>query len=125
MKPLFIGIIGIAAIVFLFAAGAVMREQCIAIEKHRACWNVIPIEVKSELCPNATVPCIADPALQQHNAIVDAIMLACDDAKKAQYSDESLNSRIKEVTSLLTGYSSGAMELCEQPGIVLAKRRYG
>ncbi|HLD48929.1 MAG TPA: hypothetical protein VJB11_01050 [archaeon] len=123
MKPLYISIFAIVAIVFLYLAGGFFSEQCVSVGKNKACWKTIPAQVNSTLCP-ANNTCIAEPYLQQHNAIVDSVVLACADAKKGDYADDKLNKRIEEVIKEAFSYDMDARQLCEQPGMILTKRFY-
>ena len=90
MKPLYLGLFIILAIALLYISGGILGEQCISVGAHRACWKTVPVQIKSELCPSNST-CTAEPYIQQHNAIVDVLLLSCDDAKKGNYADVNLN----------------------------------
>lgn len=106
-----------------FLYGTTIAEQCVAIDEFKACWSTIDKPITSDLCP--TSPCIAKPADQQHNAIVDLLLNACQKARNNNYANAELNKRIEEVANTFTGYNIDAKTLCEQPGLILVKRRYG
>lgn len=112
-----------AVLVVSFIYGSTISEQCVSIDEYKGCWKTIDVTVTSELC--AKSPCRATPALQQHNAIVDVLLNACQKARNGNYESQQLNSRIEEVADIFTGYDLDAKSLCDQPGAVLAKRQYG
>lgn len=124
MQARYIALLIVIIIVLLFILGAFVSEQCITIGKDKACWKTTVILVESPFCPNATEPCLAKPELQQHNAIADLLVKACDRAKANAYAENSLNERIEEVVNLYMGLDIGASQLCEQPGMVLTHRLY-
>ena len=107
-----------------FLYGTVIAEQCVTIDQYKGCWKTIDTSVKSELCPT-NEPCIAKPPDQQNNAIVDVLVQACQKAKNSNYADASMNKRIEEVAKTFTRYDIGVNTLCDQPGLILVKRRYG
>lgn len=116
----------IALIVFfaLFISGFFLSEQQIDVAGCTARWSLLPVSVaRSDLCPAGS--CLASSDAQQHNAIVDALLCACSKAKSAQYSDAPANKRIEDVVKNFFGYSIGAAEACEQPGVFLTRRSYG
>ena len=117
-------IIAAVVIIFLilFGLGAALSEKCVEISGCRSCWKTTPVVVQSELCSNKT--CLAQPADQQNNAIVDSVLCACGKAKSSSYADESANRKIQDVVSEFSHYNITANELCEQPGLFLAKRSY-
>lgn len=106
-----------------FLYGITVAEQCVSIDEFKGCWSTIDRTVSSELC--AKSPCTAKPADQQHNAVVDVLLGACQKTRSSNYENANLNKRIEEVANTFTGYSVDARTLCEQPGLVLVKRRYG
>ena len=115
-----IGIILIAMLVY----GLSFLERCAEIDGCRACWKMTPITVTSELCPDTNQPCIAEPYLQQHNALADMLMCACEKAEADGYANTELNHQIETTIRTMTNYTITAQDLCEQPGLLLAKRRY-
>lgn len=106
-----------------FLYGSTISEQCVAIDEFKGCWKTIAVSVSSDLC--AKSPCIATPEAQQHNAIVDVLLDACQKARNGNYNSQQLNSRIEEVARTFTGYDIDSRTLCDQPGAVLVKRQYG
>ena len=117
----------LATLVILFfillGAGSVLTEQCIDVGGCKQCWKTTPAVVQSELCgENST--CLAQPQDQQNNAIADALLCGCGKARTANYQDADLNKKIEETVSEFKGFDAGASEICEQPGIFLAKRSY-
>ena len=118
--------VAVLVLVFLgisFVYGSTLTEQCVQIQEFKGCWSIVDKTVKSDLCANGK-ECIARPAQQQHNAVVDVLLSACDKARKGNYADTALTKRIEEVGSTFTGYSIDARTMCDQPGLVLAKSRY-
>lgn len=114
------------AIVFalLYIGGIFLSDQCVSIDEYRGCWKTFDTTVTSELCP-AREPCMATAAAQQHNAITDVLLQACEKAKANSYSDAALNKRIGEVAKTFTGYDIPAQQLCGNPGSILTKQQYG
>jgi len=117
---LIIGIILVA----MFIYGLSISEQCTEIDGCKACWKMMPVTVTSDLCPNASQPCRAEPYLQQHNALVDMIMCACEKADAQEYANIELNNRIEDVIAVMTNYTVTSSEICSQPGMLLTKRVY-
>jgi parvulin-like peptidyl-prolyl isomerase len=120
-------ILAIVVVIFviLVIAGFFMGDQQIDVAGCTAKWKTTAITVqKSELCGQSQ--CVAQPAEQQHNAIIDALLCACDKAKTANYADENANKRIEEVVSLALNYQASAQGICEQSGLPLfVKHAYG
>jgi hypothetical protein len=110
--------------IMLFATGNYFSEQCSSIGSCRNCWKAIPVAIQSELCP-ANNTCLAAPAAQQHNAVVDTLVCACSIAKENSYADTKLNAAITDAITEFTGMTLSAEQLCESPGTVLVKSRYG
>ena len=98
-------------------------EQTVSIGGCSAKFSNQPVTVASDLC-SGNRTCTAQPYEQQNNAVVDAVLCACGNAKSSDYSDAQLNSRIQEVVSSFYGYSLTAREICEQQAL-LVKRNYG
>ena len=119
-----IGIILIAMLIY----GLSISGQCAEIDGCKACWKMMPVTVTSELCPDPNQPCVAEPYLQQHNALVDMVICACGKAESKEYPgtypNTALNRRIESVLKTMTNYTITASEVCEQPGLVLTKIRY-
>ncbi len=110
--------------VVLFVIGMFFTEQQIDIAGCTAKWSLASVVVpQSDLCPAET--CTASPDAQQHNAIVDGLLCACEKARAQGYSDPAVNSRIKEVINAFFDYNVEANEICDQPGIIMTKRSYG
>ncbi len=119
-------ILAVIVIIFvvLVAAGFLVGDQQIDVAGCTAKWRTTAITVQqSELCSQSQ--CTAQPSEQQHNAIVDALLCACDRAKAAGYANTDINKRIEEVLQLSLGYQSTAQDVCEQSGLVLVKHAYG
>ncbi|MEM7813786.1 MAG: hypothetical protein QW548_02715 [Candidatus Aenigmatarchaeota archaeon] len=116
-------VIGIIALVVvaLYVAGGVIGKQSVSIGNCRAEWDTVARMVQSELCPNASVPCMAEPYVMQHNAIVDVLLCACANAAPS-YADAVLNKQIEDVYKASTDITLTAREICE--GGQLAKWRY-
>jgi len=111
-------------LVILFVAGFFLGDQTIDIAGCKAQWKTTSVTVQqSELCSAQT--CIATPADQQHNAIVSALLCACEKTKAGGYVDLAANSRIEDVVKQYFGYTATAQELCDQPGVILVRRSYG
>ena len=118
--------VAVLAIIYVFGL-IVPRDNCSTIGECMQCWETEPLTVQSELCPSAA-PCVASPAQQQHNAIVDVLLCACDNAKKNNYANQNLNKEIETVlvVSNITGDSIiTARQFCDSPGLLLTKRQYG
>ena len=109
----------------MFVYGLSISEQCREINGCKACWKIMPVTVKSELCPNASQPCSADPSLQKYNSMMDMIICACGKADSGSYADTELNSKIESAVKEVTGYTVTASDICSQPGMLLTKRMYG
>jgi len=124
MENKFLLAIGLIIIVVLFSIGVFLSDQQLDVAGCTAKWKLVSVNVpRSDLCPSNS--CVASPSAQQHNAIVDALLCACEKTKYVQYSDEAVNNRIKEVVNNFFGYTLTANEVCEQPGSFLVKRSYG
>ncbi len=115
-----IGVILFAMLIY----GLTLGETCTEIGSCRACWSTVPVTITSELCPDPAKPCTAEPYLQQHNALVDMILCACEQAVAGDYSDTELNSNIESAVKEMTGYTVTASQVCDQPGMILTKRSY-
>lgn len=123
MDKKFIAVFLALVFLILLGIGSFISEQCIDVGGCKQCWKTTPTVVESDLCgENRT--CLAQPQDLQNNAIVDAIVCACANAKSSSYSDQNVNKKIEDVTSQYTGYGIGVSEICEQPGIFLVKRSY-
>ncbi|GEM_PF-2408654 len=113
---IFVGILA-GIIIILYVIGGFVSAQGIEIAGCRAQWSTSPRQVTSELCPNATEPCIAQPFAQQHNAIVQALTCACGRASDGgTYSDSALNSQIESTFSEASGAQLNVREICENGG---------
>lgn len=122
MQIKFILIAIVILFLILFGLGAALSEKCVDINGCKSCWKTTPVVVQSDLCSNKT--CIAQPADQQNNAIVDSVLCACDKAKSSNYADSSSNRKIQDTVSEFARYNITANELCDQPGLFLTKRSY-
>lgn len=119
-------VLAIIVLVFavLFASGFFIGDQQIDIAGCTAKWKTTPVTVQqSELCSQGQ--CIAQPSQQQHNAIVEAVLCACDKAKSGTYADDAVNKRIEEVLELSLNYRATAQEVCDSPGLILVRQAYG
>jgi len=124
MKPIMI--IGIFAVVIIFLfliGGTIETKQCFTISSHTACWDEFAVDVPNgEFCSRNR--CSASPDLQEYNAYIDVINDACLDAKNAGYGDVNLNNRIEDAVNRIINQTLSIPTLCENPGIVLAKKSY-
>ncbi len=131
MRSIWIGIVVlvIAGVVLYFLGGS-MAEQCVQINECKGCWKTVPEVISSPLCANQT--CTPEPYKVQHNAIVDVLICACDNAGP-DYANEELNTKISELyretscppgtpESENCGYKLSAGEVCK--GDVLIKWAY-
>jgi len=124
MEKRYIAAIVVVIFAVLFALGSFVSVQSIDVVGCRAEWKTTFVTVTtSELCSSPS--CTAQPADQQHNAIVDALLCACEKARSSEYTAQNENQRIEEVVREKFGYSGSASEFCEQSGLFLAKRSYG
>ena len=122
LSPLmWVGIFAVIAIALYFTGGAVTK-QSVNVGGCHAEWDTIARSVQSDLCPNATVPCMAEPFVVQHNAVVDALLCACA-STGLDYADSQLNGQIEDVYKANTNVTLTAQEICE--GGQLAKWTYG
>jgi len=120
-------IIIVVLIVVMFSFGLLLKqfvnlgEGSYEIGKCKASWSWEPHIVRSEYCPNATFgnpkECLSDPMVEQHNALVDLILCACDDAKQNNYGDLNTNQKIEHVYEQLTGYKKDVKAICEAPDL--------
>ncbi len=125
MKPRYIYLVIVIILITMFVYGLSVSEQCREISGCKACWKIMPVTITSELCPNQSQPCSAEPSLQQHNTMVDMIICACGKAESGSYLDAQINSKIESAVKETTGYTVTASEICSQPGMLLTKRMYG
>ena len=117
-------VIIIVIFVILFASGFFLGNEKIDVAGCAATWRSTPQTVqKSELCNQAQ--CTAQPQDQQHNAIIDAVLCACEKAKAGSYADADTNKKIEETVNLAFSYQTTAKEICDQPGLILVKHAYG
>ncbi|MCX6816061.1 MAG: hypothetical protein NT120_04385 [Candidatus Aenigmarchaeota archaeon] len=124
MEKKYVAVLIIIILALLFLSGFFLSSQTIDVGGCTAEWKTTTTTVaKSELCSLAT--CAASPADQQHNAIVSAILCACDKTKTANYANDANNKRIEDVVKQYFGYTTTAQELCDQPGMILVRRSYG
>ena len=123
MRTIYLLAVIAVILVVSFVYGSTISEQCVAIDEFKGCWKTISVTVTSELCPQS--PCVARPEAQQHNAIIDVLLNSCQKARNSNYADTKLNARIEEVAAIFTGYQIDSRTFCEQPGLILTKRRYG
>ena len=99
-----------------------MTKQSVTVGGCYAEWDTIARSVQSELCPNATVSCMAEPFVMQHNAVVDALLCACASAGP-DYADSQLNGQLEDAYKANTNLTLTVQEICE--GGQLAKWTYG
>ena len=124
MEKKFIAATIVLAIIILFAVGAAINENCVVIGQCKQCWKTTQVVVNDVFLCGGNSTCLAQPADQQNNAIVDALLCACNDAKTSNYADDTLNKRIEEVVKEYTKYDVTANEVCEQSGNFLTKNTY-
>jgi hypothetical protein len=125
MENKFIALTALIAIVILFAMGAAINENCVSVGQCKQCWKTTQVVVSDQLLCSGNSSCLASPADQQNNAIVDAVICACINAKSSDYGDAALNSRIEDVIKEYMKYDITAQEICEQSGTFLTKNVYG
>ncbi|MBI5061502.1 MAG: hypothetical protein HZB67_04275 [Candidatus Aenigmarchaeota archaeon] len=77
-QPVRFYIFVIIAVVVLFIIGMFTSQQSVEIAGCKASWYTYTKQVKSDLCPNPGVECNAEPYKQQHNALIDMFVCACD-----------------------------------------------
>ena len=123
---IFIGALAVIAVILYFAGGFV-AQQGVDVAGCHGGWSTVPRTVTSELCPNATAPCTAQPFAQQHNAIVDALLCACNSASDdGTYQNSAINSQIENTFNLSSGTPLSARDICEGGGGgFMVKWRYG
>ncbi len=113
----------VIAVVVLFVVGAFMSQQSAEIEGCRASWYVYLKNVKSDLCPDPNVECAAEPYKQQHNALVDMLLCACEKAGAGgEYKNGALNQKIVDSYYQMTGAKLSVEEICG--GSALMKWKY-
>jgi hypothetical protein len=112
-------------LLILYLAGGAMNHQCTAIGACSACWRTTPIMIKSEMCPDPTNECLAQPAQQQHNALVDMLICACTKAKAENYQVQETKGAVESAVKEMLGYTLSAEQLCEDPASVLVRQQYG
>ncbi len=115
MKFRYIAIIAFIFLGIFAGIGLFSAQNCSQIGACRNCWSSSAIELTSasELCRNP--PCTAESYLQQHNAIVDTFLCACE-AK-----DDALDKQIEEKYFAWREELLSAEEICS---ISLSKRSY-
>jgi len=106
------------AIVVIFIVGLITSRQCVDINGCSACWSTIDKNVKSEVCgENET--CRVDAYVDQHNAVTNALLCACDRAKTGiDYPNTQMNNRIIEAYKEIYGSSPTVQEICESGNLV-------
>ena len=109
-------LLGIAAfLIVMYAIGFLLTPtSCVQIGDCSSCWQPNNITITSDYCPNPNVACNAQPIDQQHNAVVDTLFCACNNAQADGYSDPALNKRIEEVFRNFFNKQISAKELCDQ-----------
>jgi hypothetical protein len=127
VSPLYFWIILAAVIVVLFLVGGVLSAQDFEVAGCRSEWSTNPKTVSSDLCPDPSQPCTAQPFAQQHNAQVDALVCACTKAAEGgAYPDQVLNTKIQDAFARASGFTLGIREICEAGGNgFMVKWRYG
>jgi len=113
--------VGLFVLLMLITIVMTPMTGCKQIDDCKACWSWVPVPRE---CGNET--CETDPAIEQHNALVDVIICACEKARANNYGNKEMNKEIemlfKEVTASYTG---SAREICEGSlGASLIKWRY-
>ena len=114
LKRIFI----IIAVLFVLLLVAVILMNpvrgCYKITDCEECWSWIP---QTRACGvNSTEICETDPALEQHNALVDILLCACVRAEQKGFSDTSLNAKIENLyPDIMHNYTGTAFDICNQP----------
>ena len=132
-------------LVIIFAVGFITSKQNIDIAGCKAEWQ--SAYITSRLCPSSnenfsatcqgriitspTCPgsnetynatCLIESYVDQHNAITNAILCACDKARSgSEYPNQQINTRIIEVYKQQYGSDASIQEVCETG---LVKLRY-
>jgi hypothetical protein len=123
MQKRYLLLLAVIVIVILAVYGSRNLDSTISIGDCSAKFSRDPVTVTSDLCgQNRT--CVAQPADQQNNAVVDVLLCACDQAKAGNYQDSQLNSKIESLIKEYFGYNITSSSLCDQSAI-LTRRSYG
>ncbi len=129
IRKIFVVFIFIFAALFIIGSlGNMASEQCSEIGTCKACWNLNPKSISSDLCPNPNQTCIAQPYQVQHNALVDLVLCGCAEAYDTSSGclDADKCNRIKGVVRDAFGYDGVSIaDICSNPGMFLAKVNYG
>lgn len=107
------------------ACGEIQNCECYKIGDCQACWSATPMTIKSDLCPNPNVTCVAQPNQTKINAVVDLLLCSCDKAASSGYSNDNINKGIVDTVKNVFGYDVTTQQICAQPELFLAKVMYG
>lgn len=107
-----------------FASSFFLSEQSVDVAGCKASWKTFSVATgRSDLCSSDS--CVASPADQQHNVLVDATLCACERASASQFVDSGVNKRIEETVKLYFGFDLPANQVCGSQGQqFLVKRSY-
>jgi len=124
-KPLFNMIsflmVLVIIVVIVVVSGYFFSRQCFDMLGKSFCWSTVPRTITSDLCPAETNgTCTIEPAVDQHNTLVDAIIYAC--TQSANNTDPSINQKISDVYSQMTNITQTADQICS--GSFLSKWSY-
>lgn len=115
-------IIAIIAIVFT-VYGFTLSEQTFRIGQCKATFSVFEKTVTdAELCP-VSGTCQARPEIQQHNAAVDVLLCACDNARNTGYADSEQNRNIEDLARFIVGDLT-AQVICDNLPSIVTKQAY-
>jgi len=113
--------VGLFLLLLLITIIMTPMTGCKEIDGCRACWSWVAVPRE---CGNKT--CKTNPAIEQHNALVDVIMCACEKAKANNYADKEMNKEIEMLFKDVTAnYTGSVRDICEGSlGASLVKWRY-
>jgi hypothetical protein len=117
-QPIKFYIFVIAAVIILFIIGAFVSMQTVEIGDCKASWYLYTKKVHSDLCPNPAVECDAEPYKQQHNALADMLVCAC------QKTDAVTKARINDVYYQMSGMNLTTEQVCGSQSSMLMKWNY-
>ncbi|MCX6818575.1 MAG: hypothetical protein NT129_01080 [Candidatus Aenigmarchaeota archaeon] len=129
IRKIFVVFIFIFAALFIIGSlGNMASEQCSEIGTCKACWNLNPKSISSDLCPDPNQTCIAQPYQVQHNALVDLVLCGCAEAYDPGSGclDTNKCNRIKGVVKDAFGPDGvSIMDICSGQSLFLTKFSYG
>jgi len=113
----FLGGLFVLAIILFALGGAIVPETSFEVAGCRGEWSTSPVQLSSDLCPEPGQPCTAQPEQQQHNAIVDALVCACESVSGGgNYPNAAANGQIEEAFEEASGTQFSVREICESGG---------